>query len=501
MTGGADPPEGTASLQRLSAYLADLSGWPRRWTLFGAGAVATFALAPFGLAPVMFIALPLLVMVMDGALSGKSLRARAMAGFGACWWFGFGYFVFGLWWLGVAIWKDGAFWALPLTVLAFPAGLALFYGLAGALAALVWRPGPLRLIALGAAMVVAEWLRGHVATGFPWNAIAYTAMPTPLFMQAIRLTGLYLMGGFAVYIFASPALLAARPGRRAGLALALVLVAVDIGYGWHRLGTDLPEGERGLRFRLVQPAFAEADWSTEEGRNRVFATLLELSSAPPEQAGWAPDIIIWPESVLPFTLESRPDARTAIGEMLKPGQTLVLGAASFAGRKPDGWPEFYNAVYALDDAGATVSVSGKTHLVPFGEYLPFEDFFRSIGLEALTTLPGSYVPVDNRQMLLLPDGVTLYPLICYEAVFPRLVEGQAAGASALVNVTYDAWFGRTPGPFQHFAQARLRAVETGKPLIRVGENGVTAMVDQYGRIVDRLPFDRRAVLDGSVNLH
>lgn len=487
-------------MQRLSAYLAKLTGWPRRWMLFAAGAVATFALAPFGLTPVMFIALPLLVMVMDGALSGKALRPRLRAGFGVGWWFGFGYFVFGLWWLGVAIWKDGAYWALPLAVLGFPAGLALFYGLAGALAASFWRPGPMRLIALGAAMVAAEWLRGHLATGFPWNAIAYTAMPTPLFMQAIRLTGLYVMGGFAVYVFASPALLAERSGRRIGVALALVFVAVDIGYGWHRLANVQPADGREVGLRLVQPAFEEADWRTEEGRDRVFATLLELSSDPAGYAGKSPDIIIWPESVLPFTIEARPDARTAIGEMLKPGQTLVFGAASFAGRKPDGWPEFYNAVYVLDDAGRTVSVSGKTHLVPFGEYLPFEDFFRAIGLDALTTLPGSYVPVDNRQMLLLPDGAALYPLICYEAVFPRLVEGQAAGASALVNVTYDAWFGRTPGPFQHFAQARLRAVEAGKPLIRVGENGVTAMVDPYGRIIDRLPFDRRGVLDGRVSL-
>ena len=488
-------------MQRLSACLGNLAGWPRRWALFAAGALATFALAPFGLSPVMFIALPVLVLVMDGALSGRRGKARVAAGFAAGWWFGFGYFVFGLWWLGVAIWKDGAYWALPFAVLGFPAGLALFYGLAGALASFVWRAGPVRLIALGAAMVIAEWLRGHVATGFPWNAIAYTAMPVPLFMQAIRLTGLYVMGGFAVYIFASPVLLASPTGRRAGLALAVALVAIDVGYGWHRMGVAEPAGGRTVNFRLVQPAFSADDWRTEEGRNAVFATLLELSSQPPAAGEARPDVIIWPESVLPFTLESRDDARTAIGEMLEPGQSLVLGAASFAGRKPDGWPEFYNAVYALGDDGATVSVTGKTHLVPFGEYLPFEEFFRSIGLEALTALPGSYVPVENRQMLLLPDGTVLYPLVCYEAVFPRLLESGAGSAAALVNVTYDAWFARTPGPFQHFAQARLRAVEAGKPLIRVGENGVTAFVDSKGRVIGRLPFDVRGILNGSVDLH
>lgn len=450
----------------------------------------------------MFVSMPVLIWLMDGALEAARGRRRILAGFAAAWWFGFGYFVFGLWWLGAALLKDAALyaWALPLAVLGFPAMLALFYGLAGALAAPFWRAGPVRLVALAAAMVLAEWLRGHVASGFPWNAIAYTAMPTPLFMQSIRLAGLYAMGGFAVYIFASPALLAERRGRLSGLSAALLLIAIDLGYGVHRLNEAEPVPEKVVNFRLVQPSIGDHAWRTPEGRAGIFARLIALSSAPAEPGAALPDVIVWPESTLPFLLEERPDARTAIGEMLQPGQTLILGAARFAGRKPDGWPEFYNAIYVLDDNGQTVSVAGKTHLVPFGEYLPFEDVFRAIGLQALTTLPGSYVPADNRQMLVLPDGLTLYPLVCYEAIFPRLIADETTGASAILNLTYDAWFGRTPGPFQHFAQARARAVEAGKTLIRVGENGVTAVIDSHGNVMQRLPFDKPAVLDVPVSL-
>ncbi|WP_187327012.1 apolipoprotein N-acyltransferase [Martelella lutilitoris] len=483
-------------------FLRELGPWRRRLALFACGAVSTFALAPFGVMPVMFIAMPALVWLTDGALAGKAGRARLFSGFGALWWFGFGYFVFGLWWLGNALLKDAGLyaWAIPLAVFGFPAMLALFYGLAGALAALFWRPGPVRLAALAVAMVAAEWLRGHVASGFPWNAIAYTAMPTPLFMQSIRLLGLYAMGGFAVFVFASPALLSDPRGRRIGLAAAFVLAAADIGYGIYRLNTAAPAAERVVNFRLVQPAIGDAAWRSPEGRAEIFARLIALSGTPGEPGAAEPDVIVWPESTLPFLLEERPDARTAIGEMLKPGQVLILGAARFAGRKPDGWPEFYNAVYVLDDAGRTVSVAGKTHLVPFGEYLPFEDFFRAIGLQALTTLPGSYVPVENRQMLLLPDGLSLFPLVCYEAIFPRLVDGKTGEASAILNLTYDAWFGRTPGPYQHFAQARARAVETGKTLIRAGENGVTAVIDSRGNVVGRLPFDEPGILDVAVSL-
>nr|WP_272210552.1 apolipoprotein N-acyltransferase [Marinicella sp. W31]MDC2876446.1 apolipoprotein N-acyltransferase [Marinicella sp. W31] len=487
---------------RLARYFQSLRSWHRRFALFACGALATFALAPFGLLPVMFVAMPALVWMMDGALDAKTGQQRLLAGFACGWWFGFGYFVFGLWWLGVALLKEASLyaWALPLAVLGFPAALALFYGLAGAMAARFWAKGPLRLVALAAALTLVEWLRGHMASGFPWNAIAYTAIPVPLLMQSVRLTGLYVMGGLAVFIFASPVLVADPRGRFIGLSVSLMLVAGDLGYGWYRLNTADDNAERSINFRLVQPAIEEQAWRSSEGRADIFARLIALSTRPAEPGAPEPDVIVWPESTLPFLLEERPDARTAIGEMLKPGQVLILGAAQFAGRKPDGWPEFYNAIYVLDDSGQTVSVAGKTHLVPFGEYLPFEDFFRSIGLAALTALPGSYVPADNRQMLILPDGLTLFPLVCYEASFPRLVAGQTAGTAALLNLTYDAWFGRTPGPYQHFGQARLRAVETGKMLIRVGENGVTAIIDSRGNILDRLPFDRPGVLDRKIAL-
>ncbi|WP_045685532.1 apolipoprotein N-acyltransferase, partial [Martelella endophytica] len=482
-------------MKRLADYLRGLGRVERIVALVCAGALATFALAPFGFLPVMFIAMPLVVLVIDGALADRAGIARVRAGFAAGWWFGLGYFVFGLWWLGVAIWKDGAYWALPFAVLGFPAVLALFYGLAGAISAPFWRGGPLRLLAFAIAMVLAEWLRGHIATGFPWNAIGYTAMPVPILMQADRLTGIYVMGGLAVFVFGAPAFLADRSGRIAGLTAAMVIVVSSLGYGWHRLSQPEPAAGSVLNFRLVQPDFDDQDWATEEGRGKVFATLMALSSEPPAPGTPPPDVIVWPESSLPFLLEERPDARTAISGMLQPGQVLILGAARFAGRKPDGWPQFHNAVYVLNDEGETVSIAGKTHLVPFGEYLPFEDFFRSIGLSALTRLPGSYVPAANRQMLVLPDGTSLFPLVCYEAVFPRLVADGTGDAVALLNVTYDAWFGYTPGPFQHLMQARLRAIETGKPLIRVGENGVTAVVDAHGRVRDRLPFDTRGFLD------
>ena len=495
--------QAAAGLQRLKDVLQSLEG-PRRFlVLFLLGALASFALAPFGLVPIMFAVFPCLVLMLDANLSAAPLRARLRRGFVTGWWFGFGYFVAGLWWLGVAVLKDAAHfaWALPFAVFGLQSVLAVFYGSATAAAALVPRSGFFRIVVLSVAFALAEWLRGHVASGFPWNALAYTAVPIPLFMQIVRLTGIYILSGFAVFVFAVPAL--AFSGKREkypGFALALILVCFDIGYGLHSLSRERePEG-RSVIFRLVQPTFDDHLWRTPDGRSSVFSTLVALSSEPAEVPGEAPDVIVWPESILPFLLEERPDARTVIGEMLKPGQVLVFGAAKFAARTPDGWPKFYNAVYALDDQGETISIAGKAHLVPFGEYLPFENSLRSLGFDTLSSLAGSYIPAPNRQMLLLPGGLRLFPLVCYEAIFPRLIRGQASDADVLINLTYDTWFGKTPGPYQHFAQARLRAVEAGKPMIRVGENGVSAMISASGHILERLPFDERGLSDVKLTL-
>lgn len=491
------------ALQCLAARLKRTEGWRRNALLFLLGAISTLALAPFGLMPVMFVTIPGLVWLMDGALDGRSWPRRMRSAFWCGWWFGFGYFVAGLWWLAVALLKDAVHfaWAVPFAVFGLPAFLAVFYGLALALAALFWRTGGFRLVALGVAMVVAEWLRGHVATGFPWNAIGYSAVPTPLFMQSDRLLGIYLLGGVATFVFAAPAVLADRRGRIAVLAAAVTLFVANIGYGAFVLAHSRVETGKALTVRLVQPNFEQSMWNSQAGRDQIFMRLLAMTGGPSvDEGGALPAIIVWPESTLPFLLEERPDARTAIGETLRPGQILIVGGARFAGRRADGRAEFYNAIDVLNDNGLTVSTAGKTHLVPFGEYLPFETFLDTVGLGAISSFAGNYTPVENRQMLILPDGLKLFPLICYEAIFPRLLLPAASEADALINITYDSWFGRTTGPYQHFAQARMRAVEARKPLIRVGENGVSAIVDGYGRVVARTQLDQTAVLDVEVKL-
>lgn len=481
---------------------------PRRFLLtFLAGAIAALAMPPVGFVVSMFVSFTLLVWLLDGATGGPdagffgSLRAAFVTG----WTFGFGYFVAGLWWLGNALMveADEFAWALPLAVLGLPAVLALFYGVATLVARLLWTDGLGRIAALAAGFGLAEWLRSFVATGFPWNAIGYGAMPIPLMMQSAHAVGLFGVTTLAVFVFSAPALIATGKGARTGLALAALLAILHFGYGGYRLTSQPVAGVEGNSrvVRLVQPVIDQAAKLENSDREAVFAEHLRLSALPPEPGSKRPDMIVWPETSIPFILTDNPDALTRIADVLEPGQVLITGAVRSEDQGPGNPPRYYNSVYLIDDQGQILGASDKVHLTPFGEYVPFEGVLRRFGIDNLISLPGGFSAAAARSPLVLPDGATLFPLICYEVIFPNEMGAQLKRANAIVNITNDAWFGDTPGPYQHLLQARLRAVENEIPIIRGANSGISATIDTRGRIVSGIGFDVKAVSDSTLDLN
>ncbi|WP_420406637.1 apolipoprotein N-acyltransferase [Hoeflea sp.] len=465
------------------------------------GSFAVLALPPFNFFAVLFVSLPVLVWLLDGA-SGPAeagFLGRLRPAFSTGWWFGFGYFVAGLWWLGNALLMEAESfaWALPIAVLGLPAFLALFYGVAAAAARALWSDGIGRIAALSAAFGLAEFARGYLFTGFPWNAIGYGAMPVPLMMQSSEIFGLYGMSALTVFVFSAPALVGTRRGAAAGIALALVLFCAHVGYGWVALqrGGDPSDPERTAVIRIVQPAIDQtAKWDMSE-RERIFDELLDLSALPPREGAPRPSHVVWPETALPFLLTENPGALSRMAEMLQVGQTLITGAV----RQEDGvagkMRRFYNTIYAIDDEGQIIGSADKAHLVPFGEYLPFEQLLREYGLKPVADSFGGFSAADRRALLALPGGFKAVPLICYEAIFPRLSETGEARGDLLLNLTNDAWYGFTPGPYQHLRQAQLRAVETRLPLVRAANNGISVVTDSRGRIAGSLPLGERGVFD------
>jgi apolipoprotein N-acyltransferase len=323
-------------------------------------------------------------------------------------------------------------------------------------------------------------------------------MSTPLLMQSVALTGVTGMNALAVFVFAMPALLAAKRNLRLGLTVAVLLVAAHVGYGYVRLNAP-PDASGGrLSVRIVQPSIDLSEKWDDSARDRIFRTTMELSARPSEDGKPAPSLILWPETSVPFFFTERPDALAAIGEMLKPGQMLVAGAV----REEVGGaaPLYYNSVVAINDRGEIVDAVDKVHLVPFGEYIPFADVATRLGIGQLVAGPMNFAPGSQRHPLELPDGTKTSPFICYEIIFPELVAVDVTSTRFIVNVTNDAWFGDTPGPYQHFRQAQLRAVENALPLLRAANNGISGVVDARGRVVDALALNVRDALDVDIEL-
>jgi len=487
-------------MQRLAGRIILLSGWRRALVAFLAGALAVLAQAPYDFFAVCFVSFPVLVWLIDGATGEPSdgWLKRLRPAFAIGWWFGFGYFLAGLWWIGEALLveADSFAWALPFAVIGIPLALAFFYGFATTVARLFWSSDIGRIAALAFGFGLAEWLRGFLFTGFPWNAVGYAAMPVPLLMQSVSVTGMVGMNALAVFVFALPALIVARRHLFLGAALLVVLVAAHAGFGYLRLTQVVESASQSLDVRIVQPNVDLSEKWDASVRDRIFSGMMALSSKAPEPGHAKPQLIIWPETSVPFLFTERPEALSAIGNMLSDGQMLIAGIVrEEGGATPGADTRYYNSVVAINDRGEIVDAVDKVHLVPFGEYLPFSGLLRLFGVEQLVAGPMTFSAGNDRHSILVPGGIRALPFICYEVIFPDLVAVDAASTQLIVNVTNDAWFGDTPGPYQHFRQAQVRAVENGLPLLRAANNGISAVVDPNGRIVDALAINVRGAMD------
>lgn len=498
--------DSSAGMDRLADTIILSWGWRRRAIAFGAGALSALAQPPFFAFPLLWLSLPVLVWLLDGSVSARrsGRTARLLPAFGAGWWFGFGYFTAGLWWVGAAflVEADVFGWLLPFAVVALPAGLALFWGAGAAAAQLFWSDDWRRIFALAAGIGGAEWLRGLVFTGFPWNAIGYALTAGEVMMQSAALLGLYALNFVAVAVFAAPATLApaAEKGRRSWAlpALALTVVAALAGYGGARLWSAEPAFADDLRLKIVQPAIDQAEKWRPENKASIFRNYLDMS-----RRGEAPldgdTVLVWPESAFPFALTEEPGALGAIADLLPQGAALVTGAL-----RPEPLPgeerQVFNSVFVIDDTGEISGAYDKVHLVPFGEYLPFQTTLEEIGLEQLARQRGGFASGSRRRALSLPQGPVFAPLICYEIIFPGAVLPPGPRPDFLLNLTNDAWFGRTPGPYQHFHQARVRAVEEGLPLVRAANSGISAVTDSVGRVLVKSALGTPAVIDSALPL-
>jgi len=453
-----------------------------------AAAAAAGVLAATGLAPTGFwwLALPALACVVAMVAAADRAPDRVWAAFAA----GAGYFAAGLFWIVEPFLVDPARhgWMAPFALLLMALGGGAFWAAAGAVAG-IGRTRATRAAAFALGLALSDLLRGYVFTGFPWALTGHMWIATPV-AQAAAFAG---PAGLSLLTLALAALPAAVAGRRrqalAAAAALAVLAAVWAGGALRLAAPDPAPRDPAVTVRLAQPdAPQHLKW--REDMWRIFLQRLMDQTAAPSAP--PPDLIVWPETAVPFLLEEA-------GPFLAQLAVTAGGVPVATGVQRSEGGRYFNSLAVIGGDGAVTHVYDKHHLVPFGEYVPWGDALARLGIGAFAARQGfGYAPGPGAAVLDLGRAGRVLPLICYEAVFPQDLRAAPERADWILQVTNDSWFGSLSGPYQHLDQARLRAIEQGLPLLRSANTGVSAAIDAKGRVIAAIPLDSEGHIDVAV---
>lgn len=456
------------------------------------GGLTALALPPFHALGFLFIGFMGLLLLLRSAASAKSA-------FRLGWLFGFGYFLAGLYWISEAFAfasQTPEWWGIP-AVLLLAGVLALYTGMATWLAFRLHPPLWLAPVVLAATWTLLEWLRGHLMTGFPWNLAGYAWVSSPELGQLSALGGAYALSFLTILAGSGVALLwPTTDGRylRSQFIVA-IMIAFMVGsawlYGYQRLNTASLSAYPSITLRLVQGNIPQAMKWHPDFRTTIVERYLQLT----QQAGFEQVThVIWPEAALPFVVGNE-TPELSILQVGIPVDGLLLTGAVTQRMGAEG-SVFANSLLSLNHDGVQRERYDKVHLVPFGEYVPLPNW---LPLKKLTEGTQDLTPGVTAAPLKLPELPSFRSLICYEVIFPgHVVSSSASRPDWLLNISNDAWFGKGAGPYQHFAIARLRAIEEGLTLVRVANAGISGVIDPYGRIQASLGLNQVDSIDSAL---
>ena len=475
--------------KRIDLYLIKLPGWRLFAISFFSGALAVFAFAPLHM---IFMLLPSFSILTLLSVRQQSWKKAFIIG----WWWGAGFFSAGLYWISMALLVDaGQFaWLIPIAISVFALGFGLFVAVAAAVTNRFARSSMASgALLLAASWTILEWVRSWLLTGFPWNLIGSVWTFSDHALQTAAYIGTYGLGTLTVLAASAPAALI--QGRKGFASMAILLPALLLVAGGVRLMDAPDDVHDGVRLRLIQPNISQRDkWDRDLLESHMMAQL-EMGAAKPDAGKPAPTHIIWGETQAPFFVAEHQPWINKISSMTPPSGLTIVGAPRKLSKEGEPF-KVANSMLAIDpELNAVSAFYDKFHLVPFGEYVPLADF---LPIEKITKGSGEFTPGPGITTMNLKGLPALSPLICYEIIFPLAVASRDVRPEWLLNLTNDAWYGKTQGPHQHFALSRMRSVEEGLPLVRVANTGISGVVDAYGRIVAKTPLGVRAALDSDL---
>ncbi len=457
---------------------------------FFLGSLLAFALPPFYVFPLALYSLTKILKLHDECKDGKS---SALLG----WWFGFGYFTIGLHWICFALTIDIAQfgWLIPFALFGISAVIALyiavvFYGL------FLFKVSHLRKVIIFALVwTVVEILRGSLFTGFPWNLVGYIWNFSTNMIQITSVVGIWGLSFLTILICAMPYCLSIKDkSNKLLVILWLGLLICLYSFGQIRLSLAKNDYVDGINLRLVQ---ANIEQSFKWDSSMEYKNLMKHINLSLKQSNIAPTHIIWPETAIPYIMENNPPIKDSILSKVIPQQGALMAGVVKVEKDNFGMiKNIWNSMLIADSKGRA-EFYDKSHLVPFGEYVPLREYL-PFAINKITNGMVDFSRGEGRKTIRLDGFVPFSPLICYEAIFPHEVINNKDYPQAIVNITNDAWYGYSAGPFQHFEMVRIRAVEQGIPVIRAANTGISGVIDPYGRVVAQSKLLEETVVDAKL---
>ena len=524
------PLQGILNIRSLTQKISKLSGWRRNALAFALGVCATFTLAPFFIFPLIIPAFTGLYLLINAAPDRKRV-------FWDGWWWGWGFYITGLYWFCIALLTDAEHfaWLIPFALFGLTGVIAIYSGLACLIASLLFpsllqgERETVKICIFSVIWTCIEYARGHLFTGFPWNLAGYSFGFSDASLQLASLVGVYgltlfavLLGtSFAAHDYPPPPRLWAAAGRGGGLSthseqlasssltlpryagegiIFIIIVwglfAFGVGWGAWRLheADQVPQNERyvpDVMLRLVQANISQPHKWDPELQLKGVREQVRLTRSPGLDKVTH---VIWPETAVPHAIEKGSPLVHELGASVPEGKILITGALRAEGEEHHF--QIWNSLVAIDHQGDIVGSYDKSKLVPFGEFLPFRRFIPKAWLTPVGDT--DFSRGQGAQTLEWTGLPPISPLICYEVIFPESAVDTTRRPQLLLNVTNDAWFGMSTGPYQHFEMSRMRAAEQGIPLVRVANTGISAVIDSYGRVVAVLPLGTKAILDSKL---
>lgn len=477
----------------LQSLLDVQNRWKKAGLLITLGLCVVAALPPIYILPLAFIGFSGLFLLLDRCTTAKQA-------FFTGWFFGVGFFGGGLYWLTNAFLvnagKHG--WLIPIAIPALAFAMGLFIGLTTLSAHFMWRnqkhPSQAfaRIILFAVAWTLWEWVRSWIFTGFPWNLAGTVWAFSDVMMQPAAYVGAFGFSLLSVLALSLPACFYYLEGNKRVLPLlACLLIPILFGVtGSLRLQNANVTFYDDITLRLVQPNIDQAHKWDRNLKIANFNQHLELSLAE-NTNGKRPSHIIWPETAVTYALNREPNVLRAVASVVPPGGAVLTGTPRMTPRGQEPF-QVWNSLLVVNEKAEITAVYDKSHLVPFGEYIPFRRFNP---IPKLTAGMVDFSAGDGIQTLQIKGLPSFSPLICYEVIFPGSVVNEENRPHWLLNLTNDGWYADSPGPYQHLISARMRSIEEGLPLIRVANTGITVATDAYGRVLSHLNYGQRGFID------